>query len=173
MHLFHVSEESDIEIFHPRIPHRNDLDKSIGLVWAINERCLPNFFTPRNCPRVTYHINDTTTRQDIDRYISSSTINHVVVIEHEWFKRMLDTVLYIYEFDTTNFILQDECAGYYVSTVSQIPIAKHIVTDLYHELFKRNVELRVVDSLWKISEEIIQSSFNWSQCRMSFAKPKP
>lgn len=43
MRLFHVSEKDNIKIFNPRIPDRNDLDKSIGLVWAINEQCLPNF----------------------------------------------------------------------------------------------------------------------------------
>lgn len=56
MRLFHVSEESDIREFIPRIPDRDDLDKNVGLVWAINEKRLPNFLTPRNCPRVTYYI---------------------------------------------------------------------------------------------------------------------
>ncbi|EQB87651.1 hypothetical protein M918_08130 [Clostridium sp. BL8] len=51
MRLFHVSEESNIKIFQPRIPYRDDLDKRKGLVWAINERCLPNFLTPRDCSK--------------------------------------------------------------------------------------------------------------------------
>nr|WP_249317049.1 DUF6886 family protein [Bacillus sp. FJAT-50079] len=46
MRLFHVSEESNIEVFHPRILSRTDVDQTKGLVWAINETCLPNFFTP-------------------------------------------------------------------------------------------------------------------------------
>lgn len=53
MRLFHVSEESNIEVFNPRTPTRNDLDKNVGLVWAIDEERLPNFLTPRDCPRVT------------------------------------------------------------------------------------------------------------------------
>lgn len=53
MRLFHVSEESNIEFFNPSIPTRTDLDNYIGFVWAINENCLPNFLTPRNCPRVS------------------------------------------------------------------------------------------------------------------------
>lgn len=57
MRIFHVSEESGISLFKPRLPKRIDLDQSIGLVWVINEVCLPNFLTPRNCPRVTYHFN--------------------------------------------------------------------------------------------------------------------
>lgn len=68
MRLFHISEESNIEIFNPRIPTRCDLDQSVGLVWAINERCLPNFLTPRDCPRITYHISKNTSEEDIRRY---------------------------------------------------------------------------------------------------------
>ena len=64
MKLFHVSEEADIEIFYPRIPARSDLDKNVGLVWAIDEERLPNFLTPRDCPRVTYHINKNTNETD-------------------------------------------------------------------------------------------------------------
>lgn len=55
MRLFHVSEESNIEIFVPRKPSGNDIDKSAGLVWSVSEACLPNFLTPRDCPRATYH----------------------------------------------------------------------------------------------------------------------
>ncbi len=172
MRLFHVSEEDNIEIFNPRIPDRNDLDKSIGLVWAINEQCLPNFLTPRNCPRVTYHIGKGTSEKDINRYISSSTISHVVIIEHAWLERMKTTTLYLYEFKIDEFVLQDENAGYYVSRVPQIPIAKYELNDLFKELINRNVEIRLVDNLWEICEEIKKTSFNWSMCRMGFAKKK-
>ena len=48
MRLFHVSEESGIRVFEPRIPLRKDLDQTVGLVWAIDEKRLPNFLTPRD-----------------------------------------------------------------------------------------------------------------------------
>ena len=63
MRLFHVSEEDSIDIFNPRIPERNDVDKSVGLV-VINEQRLLNFLTPRNCPRITYHIGEKTSVKD-------------------------------------------------------------------------------------------------------------
>ena len=172
MRLFHVSEESNIEIFHPRKPYRDDLDKSLRLVWAITEDCLPNFLTPRNCPRVTYHIGKNTVVSDIEQYVSSSSTSHVVVIENSWFHIMKDTTLYLYEFDAEQFELQDEVAGYYVSKVPQIPKSKLIIKDLFQELFDRNVELRIVDNLWDICNKIKGSSFDWSMCRMGFAKPQ-
>jgi hypothetical protein len=172
MRLFHVSEESNIVIFNPRLPSRNDLDKSIGLVWAINEKCLPNFLNPRDCPRVTYHIGKNTTQNDISKYISSDTISHVLIMENKWFEQIKNTTLYLYEFDVKNFKLQDEVAGYYVAKTPQIPIAKYVLTDLFFELFSRNIELRFVDNLWSIFDEIKQTSLDWSMCRMGFAQPR-
>lgn len=169
MRLFHVSEESNIKVFEPRIPYRADIDNSKGLVWAINEKCLPNFLTPRDCPRVTYHYNDMSTNEDINKYFSSKSSTHVVAIEHKWFEAMKNTTVYLYEFDPSNFYLQDEIAGYYVSESSQIPINKIVITDLFSELFKRKVELRVVDNLWDLRDEIINTSLNWSMCRMGNA----
>lgn len=172
MRLFHVSEESDIEVFHPRTPDRDDLDKSVGLVWAIDEKRLPNFLTPRNCPRVTYHINDKSTFADREMFFSSPTVEHAIVIEHEWYNKMQNTKLYIYEFDSSGFELQDEVAGYYVSKATQIPIAKHTVEDLIEELIKRNVEIRITDNLHNIADRVKNSSLNWSLCRMGYAKPR-
>lgn len=85
---------------------------------------------------------------------------------------MKHTKLYLYEFDTKQFTLQDENAGYYVSETSQIPIVRLEVVDLFQELFKRNVELRLVNNLWDICDEIQQTTFNWSMCRMGFAQPR-
>jgi len=170
MRIFHVSEESDIAVFHPRIPERPDLDATQGLVWAINEKCLPNFLTPRNCPRVCYHIGVNTTDQDKRVYIASTSCSHVIVIESKWFETMKNTNLYLYEFDSYGFTLQDQNAGYYTSETTQIPIAKIEVENLFEELFKRNVEVRIVDNLWDIHDEIQNTSFNWSMCRMQFAQ---
>ena len=172
MRLFHVSEEADIEVFHPRTPTRNDLDKKIGLVWAIDEERLPNFLTPRDCPRVTYHIGKNTSECDKNKFFTSSSAKQVVIIENNWFDKMKTTTLYLYEFDIADFELQDEIAGYYVSKTSQVPIDKHQVSDLFLELIKRNVEIRITDNLWKIADEVKASTLNWSLCRMNNAKPR-
>ncbi len=172
MRLFHVSEESNIKVFEPRIPLRVDIDNTKGLVWAINEECLPNFLTPRNCPRVTYYSTDKSSKEDKQRYFPSKSSQHVVAIEHKWFETMKNTVLYLYEFDISKFYLQDEISGYYVSEVRQVPINKIIMTNLFNELSIRNVEIRIVDNLWDLSDEIKQTSLNWSMCRMAYAQKR-
>lgn len=170
MRLFHVSEESDITLFKPIKPYRKDMENSPPLVWAINERCLPNFLTPRNCPRVTYHVRKGTKMEDRDKYFSSRDIKHVVAIEHKWFEVMNNTTLYIYEFDSTNFYLQDEIAGYYVSEKTEIPINRIVINDLFEELFKRKIEIKLIPNLIELSGKIKKTSLNWSMCRIGNAQ---
>ena len=143
------------------------------MVWAIDEARLPNFLTPRACPRVTYHVGYQTTDSDRKRYFSSSGITHVIVVESKWFHIIKNTTLYIYELHTENFVLQDSVAGYYVATSTQYPKAKYVLTDLFGELLKRNVEIRITDNLWDIADDVKTSTLNWSLCRMANATPRP
>ena len=170
MRLFHVSEEPDIKIFIPRIPTREDVDKSKGLVWSLTEPQLPNWGTPRDCPRVGYRAKEDSTPDDIAKFFSSS-FRHCVAIEYDWHQRMLDTTLYIYEFDPANFYF-DEQAGFYVSDKTETPIDVTEHDDLYAALFKRGVEVRILDSLWELGDAVQKSSLKWSLCRMRNAKPR-
>lgn len=171
MRLFHVSEASDIRVFEPRLPTRRDLDPTVGLVWAIDEEHLPNFFTPRDCPRVAFHIRPETTLEDRRRFFSSDTARHAVIIEHGWLARMRTTTLYLYEFDPAEFVLQDEIAGYYVAVTAQTPLARHVVYDPLDALISRGVEVRIVDNLRRIAAEVQTSTLGWSLCRMKNALP--
>ena len=170
MRLFHVSEEADIKIFEPRVPKRNDLDKNVGLVWAINEECLPNFLLPRECPRVCYRIGKTTTKEDIDKFFNNNIVKHTVIIEREWWEIIAKTKLYLYEFAVEEFELQDEIAGYYISNTTQKPIAKYVIDDLFEALSQRNVEIKAVDELHGIANKVKNSTLYWSLCRMRNAK---
>lgn len=172
MRLFHVSEDPNITVFHPRLPTRSDLDPSVGLVWAIDEAHLPNFLTPRDCPRVAYSVCEETTKEDRERFFSSQGTSHALIIENKWFSAMQNTTLYLYEMDPGGFRLQDGVAGYYVSVQTQYPLQKHIKSDLFGELFCRNVEVRFADNLWSIAEAVKVSSLHWSLCRMANAQPR-
>ena len=85
---------------------------------------------------------------------------------------MSETTLYLYEFDTTNFYW-DERAKFYVSDKTEIPIAVTKYDNLFDELFKRNIEIRLMDNLWDFGEAVQKSSLKWSLCRMGYAIPKP
>lgn len=170
MRLFHVSEDANIEQFIPRIPtRRKEMDQTKGLVWALTEPAIPNFLTPRACPRVGYRVNDQTTQEDIAKFFSSSS-RHCVAIEQDWHARMLTATLYIYELDPTNFY---PGGGFYVSEQTEIPISMTKYENLYEELFKRNVEVRILDYLWELAEAVKNSTLQFSLCCMAYAKQKP
>jgi len=167
MRLFHVSEEGDIAVFHPRLPARKDLDPNVGLVWAISEEKLPNFLTPRNCPRVCFHDHGGASEKDRARYLTDG--KSCVAVEKRWRRQMENTTLYLYEFDPAPFTLQDECAGYYVATTPQTPIMRHVITNPLGELQKRNVQVRFEDELFTLAEAIKKTTLHWSLCRMGYA----
>lgn len=170
MRLFHVSEEADIKEFVPRIPYREDMDKSKGLVWALTEASLPNWLTPRNCPRVGYRVSEETSQEDVVKFFSSSS-RHCVTIEHAWFEKMSETVLYLYEFETENFYF-DEVAGFYVSDKTEVPKGVTRIENLFQAQIDKNVEIRLVNNLWQLAEEVKESTLTWSLCRMGYAQPK-
>jgi hypothetical protein len=124
MRLFHVSEEPDITRFVPRIPAREDLDPSKGLVWAINEHCLPSFFMPRKCPRVTYYAGDKTTEDDLARFFSSPC-SYCLAMEHGWVEKMQKTTLYIYMSSTRQtFICKMHAQDTISASILNYPLRK-------------------------------------------------
>ena len=146
------------------------MDQSKGIVWSLTEAQLPNWGTPQDCPRVCFRATEASSQEDIAAFFSSS-FRHCVAIEYDWHQRMLDTTLYIYEFDTTNFYF-DERAGFYVSDKTEMPVAVTEVENLYEALFSRNVEVRILENLWELGEKVKNSTLKWSLCRMGNAKPK-
>ena len=169
MKLFHVSEEAHIDSFVPRHPKLKEAS-SPSLVWAINTRCLPNYLTPRDCPRVTYHAHKASSSEDIASFFISSA-RHCVAIEFDWYKMMTKTSLYLYELDPSNFYLYDEVAGYYVSEQIEYPLSMTRVDDPFAQLFSRNVEIRILPNLRELANSVQQSTLNWSFIRMINAKP--
>ena len=172
MRLYHVSEDPDILVFHPRLPKRDDLDPATGLVWALDEERLPNFLTPRDCPRVAYHVGSRTSAGD--RSVFSLPAGHGM----RWLSSRsgltpcgIPVSICMYSMETA-FELQDSVAGYYVSKCTQVPVARQEVDDLFGALFQRHVELRVVENLWDIADRVRSSSLNWSLCRMGYAQPR-
>ena len=138
---------------------------------GIDRASTEKFLTPRDCPRVTYRPTEASTQDDIDRFFSSSS-RYCVAIEHGWYKRMANTALYLYEFDTANFYF-DDAASFYVSDKTEIPISVTRYDDLFGELFKRDIEVRILNNLWPLIEALQKSSLHCSLCRIGNAIPKP
>ena len=172
MRLFHISDNDNIEVFQPRLPRRDDLEKDIAMVWAVDEASMPFLLTPRDCPRVVYRAGKRATQEDKDAYFPSPDVSFVVAIERAWLPRLESATLYVYEFDTADFTLQDEVAGYYTARTAQVPKAKYVIKDIPAALRARKVQLQVMDNLWELADRIQTTSLDWLLARMRLAQPR-
>lgn len=109
----------------------------------------------------------------MDRLLCGASASRVVAIESGWLPRLLRGRLHIYEFETSHFGLTDEVAGYYVCRKTVRPVSERAVDDILAELLSRDVELRVMPSLWKLRDIIIASTLGFSIIRMRNAQPPP
>ena len=170
--MFHVSENPSIAVFVPR-PSPSVIPGLEGeVVFAITEDLLHNYLLPRDCPRVTFYCNGQTTEEDKERFFGGTTAGHVVAIETRWFERVENTVLYCYVFAGEDFEILDECAGYYISRRTVEPVEVRKIERIFDELLKRNIELRVMPSLWKLADQVKDSSLGFSIIRMRNAQPR-
>jgi hypothetical protein len=160
--VFHVSEEPGITVFAPRPG---------DVVWAISEARLGNYLLPRDCPRVTFYALTTTTAVDRARFLGDAPA--VVAIESVWLSRCESTPLTLYEFDAQPFQMKDAIAGYYTTHETVYPVATRCVERPLQVLRGRGVDVRVLDCLWQLREDVATSSLGFSIIRMRNAAPPP
>ena len=165
--IYHVSETPGIARFDPRADAEGRLR-----VWAIGESRLHNYLLPRDCPRVTYYANATTSNDDRRAFFTVSDTQSVVAIEQAWLPALRSVRLHVYEFAAADFVLEDAVAAYYVSTRWAAPISHREVADALVELSARAVELRVLSSLWPLRDAVVASSLGFSIIRMRNAQPR-
>ena len=161
--LFHVSEAAGITAFHPR---PSTIFPSLGsVVWAVAESHLVNYLLPRDCPRITFCATDATAASDRERFNVPAS-SRVVAIATDWVERVKSTALYVYELPATSFILYDASAGYWVSREAVVPVCVSVVPDLPQQIRQRGADLRVVDQLLLLQNEIVASTMDYSIIRI-------
>lgn len=168
--LYHASERPDITLFEPRMPaspHPAGINHPV--VWAIADRLLHNYLLPRGCPRVTFYARPDSDTADVDRLMGQTTARHVVAIESNWLAAVQKSVIYLYEFAVAGFWCADEGAGYYVRETAVRPLSVRRVDDLLVALAARDVELRIMPSLWPLRDAVLASTLQFSFIRMSNA----
>ena len=164
--LFHVSEDASIGRFDPR----SSPSGSEPVVWAIDGARLRNYLLPRECPRVTYYAGAQTTVGDREQFLASSEA--VIAIEAAWLDRVRRYRLYCYHLPAATFECVDDCAGYFVSRTSVVPVHVEVIADVISELRRRGVDLRILANLWPLRDAVVASTLQFSMIRMRNATPR-
>jgi hypothetical protein len=168
--LFHISQQPGISIFTPR-PSPSHFENITGdVVFAISDQLLHNYLLPRDCPRVTFYVGLNTTNADKQKFMGNTTAGHVVAVESGWYQQIKETTLYCYEFLPDDFMLIDECAGYYISYKPVVPIMVTVIDDIMAALLNRDIELWFMPSLIDIADAARDSTLRFSLIRMRNAK---
>ncbi|HET7736962.1 MAG TPA: hypothetical protein VFK32_00155 [Tepidiformaceae bacterium] len=163
--LFHVSDIAGIERFAPRPGGAGD-----PAVWAIEERLLPNYLLPRDCPRVTFYATPESEPRDVVRFLAGAT--HVVAVEESWVDRIATARLYLYEMPQAPFRLTDAIAGYYTANEVVEPLSVVSLESPVFAIGSRGSALRVLPGLWELHDQIAASSLAFSMIRMRNASPR-
>ncbi len=171
MNLFHFSEDSTIQRFEPHVPQTHP--EASPLVWAIDEAHAPNYFFPRDCPRVCFWIGPRTTQEDRERFFDPSTAATVIAVEFAWLERIRAARIFVYHMPPDTFVPQDANAGYYVSDVAVVPSKVEPLGDPLQRLASAGVELRLMRSLRPLKDVLIDSTVPFSMIRLRNAAPDP
>lgn len=167
--LLHFSDQPDTARFEPRLAPK--LGKEV--VWGLAPAQRYAYLVPRDCPRVIMRVGPNTDPADVARLMCGTTARVVVAIESRWLPTMQNETLYEYEFPAETFTLHDRIAGYYISEEPVTPLRVTPIPDLLQALLEEDVEFRILPSLWKLREEVIASTLDFSINRMRNAVPPP
>ena len=170
--LFHISDVPDIARFDPRPAPSPNSGLEGDAVWAIDGAHLHNYLLPRDCPRVTFYAGPDSLPEDVERLLGTTSAAFVVAIESGWLPRVLRHRLYRYELPGDTFSRFDAGAGYYISREPVVPRSVSVIDDLLGALLERDVELRVLPSLWKLRDAVVDSTLQFSIIRMRNALPR-
>ena len=170
MVLYHISEESSIEVF---IPRKSEAWPDFPpVVWAMDEKHLINYLFPRECPRIIYSNSPRVSEADREKFFSLTVANTIVVVEKGWLERMKQARIYKYCFADDGFELMDENAGYYISRETVQPLHIEPIQDLLERLLAYDIELRFTPNLHPLKDAILASTVtDFSMIRMRNARP--
>jgi hypothetical protein len=171
MRLVHISEEGGIERFTPRPAKPTQYAGQAPVVWAVAAEGRWSYLVPRDCPRIYAYAIETSTVEDVERFLDGDRAKRVLTIEAAWFERACTTILYEYEFRLDDFWLHDATARYYLSGREQLPISQRVIVNPLQALVEEGVEVRITPSLWELRERVYRSSLAWGFIRMRNAAP--
>lgn len=171
--VYHVSDLPDIVRFEPRHANSSHPHLDAPVVWAVDEAHLHNYLLPRDCPRVTFYAGNNSSADDVERILGGTSAAYVVAIESCRLAEVQQLRLYVYQLPDDSFSVYDRGAGYYLSREAVEPLRIQQVDNILGELLARDVELRIMPSLWKLRDQVLASSLQFSFIRMRNAQPRP
>jgi hypothetical protein len=169
--LFHFSEDPTLTAFRPQAASTDPEARAI--VWAVDAEHAPLYWFPRDCPRIAFWRNATTTVEDAARFLGHTIAARVHVMESGWLERMRSVALYQYRFDPAPFsLVTDDETGFWGATETVTALSCEPVGDLLAKHAALGIELRITPSLWPLRDALVASTVRFSMSRLRNAAPR-
>jgi hypothetical protein len=153
--LWHFSEDPSLGHFAPRD----------GKVWAIDGPHSWLYWFPRECPRACFWAADTTTDDDVERWLDGDRERRVAVIETAWLERMRAARLYAYRMPPEPFdVVEDD--RFYIASSPVDAIERVELGDLLTRHAEAGNELRISPSLYPLWDDVIETTLDFSGIRL-------
>jgi hypothetical protein len=166
--VLHFSEDPGITEFVPHVAAT--AQQAEAYVWAVAESRAPDYWFPRDCPRVMAWVTPRTTEND---RALLGTASRVHVIEYGWLATMRATRLYAYRLAADSFTTFGEESHAQISTTTVRPLGPvEPVGDLLAAHYRAGIELRLTDDLWPFVDAWMETSLGCSAIRLANAQPR-
>jgi hypothetical protein len=162
--LWHVSEDGAIERFEPRANESHDSPEP--LVWAIDDAHVPAYWFPRECPRGTLWAIESTSDEDVERFLTGDRTRRVHALQANWLDRFRAGRMFAYRLAPQTFEPYERAAGYWVSREPVEPLEVGELGDLLACHARAGIELRVVPDLASLWSRVIASTLEFSGIRL-------
>jgi hypothetical protein len=153
--LWHFSEDPSLSRFVPRE------DK----VWAIDDRHSWLYWFPRDCPRACFWAVESTTDDDVERWLDGDGERRVAVIETSWLERMRAVRLYAYRMPPEPFdVVEDD--RFYIASTTVDALECVEMGDLLARHAAAGIELRIAPALYPLWDRVIETTLDFSGIRL-------
>lgn len=166
--VLHFSEDPGVIEFVPHVARTAQQPEPY--VWAVDEAHAPDYWFPRDCPRVMAWVTPTTAPSD--RALLGPTAR-VHVIEYGWLAAFRTVRLYAYRLPGDMFSPFGDETHAQVATCSVRPIGPaEPVGDLLDAHHRAGIELRLATDLWRYVDAWMETSLGCSAIRMGNARAR-
>jgi Family of unknown function (DUF6886) len=169
--LWHVSDDGGIARFEPRANETHD--SSEPLVWAIDDEHMPAYWFPRDCPRGTFWAVESTSEEDVERFLCGDRARRVHAIEGSWLAEVREARLFAYRLPRASFGRYERAAGYWVSRSAVEPLEVAELGDLLVKHAAAGIELRIVPALLPLWDRVVDSTLEFSGIRLRNLAARP
>ena len=155
MTLWHFSEDPSLGRFVPRD----------GKVWAVDEAFAWLYWFPRDCPRACFWAVESTTEEDVERWLDGDPARRVAVIEAAWLARVRAVELYAYRMPPEPFVTVED-GRFHIAHETVDALERVQVGDLLERHVEAGIELRVAPTLYPLWDRVIETTLDFSGIRL-------